>query len=404
MKMAKTILQVLGTAAFCMIVAAPAQSKVIKVGVVLPFSGSNADQADEIAKAIELYVKVHQKELGADKIELIKRDSGAANGAGAKRAVAELITQDHVRFLTGFEFSPDAIASAPIVTQAKVPMIISNAGTAWITQLSPYIARVSFSMWDAAYPMGEYAFKHLGCHTAAVAYTDYPPGKDSRTAFKTEFEAAGGKVIDDIPMGNPSQVPDFTPFLQRVRDEKPQCVYVFVPAGNHATHLIKTYREVGLRKAGIKLIGDFNLIPDDHLQEIGSAAVGLILMGHYSADYTNPANRAFVKEWHAQYGENSTPNFLAVGGWDSMAAIFHAIKTLHGKVDDAGKVMATLEGWSTDSPRGPITIDAKTRDIIQDEHVEEVYKKPDGKLAVKVLDTVHAVKDPCKEHKIGRCK
>ncbi len=402
MRMAQTI--ALGIAALGMILAAPAHSEVIKVGVILPFSGSNADQADEVSKAIELYVKVHQKELGADKIELIKRDSGAPNGAGAKRAVVELITQDHVHFLTGFEFSPDAIASASVVTSAKVPLIISNAGTAWITQLSPYIARVSFSMWDAAYPMGKYAFQHLGCHTAAVAYTDYPPGKDSRTAFKTAFLAAGGKVIDDIPMGSPAQVPDFTPFLERVRDEKPQCVYVFVPAGAHATALIKTYREVGLHKSGIKLIGDFNLIPDDHLQEIGDAAVGLVLMGHYSADYTNPANKAFVNEWHTHYGKNSTPNFLAVGGWDSMAAIFHAIKTLHGKVDDANKVMAALEGWSTESPRGPIMIDAKTRDIIQDEHVEEVYKKSDGSLGVKVLATIHAVHDPCKVNKIGRCK
>jgi len=402
MKIAKTI--ALGIAALGMISAVPAHSEVIKVGVVLPFTGSNADQADEVAKAIELYVKVHQEELGGDQIKLIKRDSGAPNGAGAKRAVIELITQDHVKFLTGFEFSPDAIASASVVTRAKVPLIISNAGTAWITQLSPYIARVSFSMWDAAYPMGKYAFQHLGCHTAAVAYTNYPPGKDSRTAFKTAFQAAGGKVVDDIPMGSPANVPDFTPFLQRVRDEKPQCVYVFVPAGAHAMALIKTYREVGLDKTGVKLIGDFNLIPDDHLQEIGNAAVGLVLMGHYSADYTNPANKAFVKEWHAQYGDKSTPDFLAAGGWDSMAAIFHAIKTLHGKVDNADKVMATLKGWSTESPRGPITIDAKTRDIVQDEHVEEVYKKPDGRLGVKVLATIHAVHDPCKANKIGRCK
>lgn len=404
MKVAKTILKTLGTAALSIIIATSAQSKVIRVGVVLPFSGVNADQADEIAKAIDLYVKLHQKELGDNTIALIKRDSGPPNGAGAKTAVAELITQDHVHFLTGFEFSPDAIASAQVVNQAKVPMIISNAGTAWITNLSPYIARVSFTVWQAAYQMGDYAVKRLACHTAAVGYTNYPPGKGNMIAFKKSFEAAGGKVIDEIAMGNPSQVPDFTPYLARVRDEKPQCLYVFVPAGSHALALMKTYHELGMRKAGIKLIGDFDLIPDDHLQEIGDSAVGLIVMGHYSADFTNPANKSFVKEWRAAYGEKSTPNFLSVGGWDSMAAIFHVIKTLGGNVNDGAKVMAALQGWSNDSPRGPITIDPQTRDIIQNEYVEEVYKKPDGTLGVKVLDTISAVKDPCKEMKIGRCK
>ncbi len=304
--------------------------------------------------------------------------------------------------LIGFIFSPDAIASAPLVTQAKVPMIVVNAGTAWIPKLSPYIARTSFSMWHAAYPMGAYAAKSLGCKTAAVAYTDYPPGKDSLQAFKMGFEKAGGKVVDEIPMGSPSQVPDFTPFLQRVKDEKPNCVYVFVPAGEHASAIVKTADEIGLRQAGVRMIGPGDVIQDNKLQGMGKAAVGLTVMGQYAADYTNPANLAFVKAWHAAYGANSTPDFMAVSGWDGMAAVAHVVKTLNGKID-ADKAMKALEGWTYDSPRGRIEIDPATRDIIQDEHVEEVYQKPDGKLGVKVVETIPQVKDPCKELKVGKC-
>ncbi len=392
----------LGGAALALVLAAAAQAETVKVGVVLTYSGVNAEYGEQMTRAIELYLKLHEKELGGHKIELIKRDSGPPTGAGAKTQVTELITRDHVNMLMGFIFSPDAIASAPIVTQAKVPMIVVNAGTAWITNLSPYIARTSFSMWHAAYPMGTYAAKSLGCRTAAVGYTDYPPGKDSLQAFKTGFEAAGGKVIDEIPMGSPAQVPDFTPFLQRVKDEKPQCFYVFVPAGVHAAALFKTADEVGLKGAGVKMIGPLDIIQDTKLQQIGDAAVGVIAMGHYAADYDNPANKDFVKAWHDAYGADSTPDFMAVAGWDGMAAVVHVVKTLDGKID-ADKAMAALKGWTFDSPRGRIAIDPDTRDIIQDEHVEEVVRKPDGKLGVKVVQTIPAVKDPCKELKVERC-
>jgi branched-chain amino acid transport system substrate-binding protein len=396
------ILSLLGGAALALVLAGAAQAETVKVGVVLTYSGVNAEYGEQVTRAIELYLKLHGSELGGNQIELIKRDSGPPTGAGAKTQVTELITHDHVNMLMGFIFSPDAIASAPIVTQAKVPMVVVNAGTAWITNLSPYIARTSFSMWHAAYPMGTYAAKSLGCHTAAVGYTDYPPGKDSLQAFKTGFEAAGGKVIDEIPMGSPAQVPDFTPFLQRVKDEKPQCFYVFVPAGVHAAAVFKTADEVGLKGAGVKMIGPLDIIQDTKLQQIGDAAVGIIAMGHYAADYDNPANRVFVKAWHDAYGADSTPDFMAVAGWDGMAAVVHVVKTLDGKID-ADKAMAALKGWTFDSPRGRITIDPDTRDIIQDEHVEEVVRKPDGKLGVKVVQTIPAVKDPCKELKVERC-
>jgi branched-chain amino acid transport system substrate-binding protein len=395
--------QALGCAALGLALVSAAHAETVKVGVVLPYSGVNADLGTQIDKAFDLYVKLHAKDIAPNTIQLIKRDEGPPTGATGKTDTTELITQDHVKILTGYVFSPSAIASAPVVNQAKVPMLIANAGTAWITNLSPYIVRTSFSMWHPAYPMGIYAATKLGCKTAAIGYTDFPPGKDSAEAFKTGFEKSGGKVIDQIPMGNPAQVPDFTPFFQRVKDEHPDCLYVFIPSGAHAAGVVKAYGEVGLRQAGIKLIGPMDVVPDNKLQDMGKYAIGTIVMGHYAADYTNPQNVAFVKEWHTAYGANSTPDFMSAAGWDTMAAIFYVIKKLNGNLEDGAKVVDTLKGWKHNGPRGEIEIDPATRDVIEDEHAEEVYEKADGKLGIKVLATYKQVKDECKELKVGRC-
>jgi branched-chain amino acid transport system substrate-binding protein len=383
--------------------AAAAQAETIKVGVVLPYSGPNSDLGNQIDKAFDLYVKLHAKDLGDNKIELVKRDEGPASGANVRTVVTELITNEKVKLLAGFVFSPSAIAAAPLATQAKVPMLIANAGTAWITNLSPYIVRFSFSMWHDAYPMGTYAAKSLDCKTAAAGFTDFPPGQDSALAFKTAFEKAGGKVIDEVRMGSPGPVPDFTPFFQRVKDEHPDCFYVFVPSGSHAGGVMKTYGDLGMRQAGVRLIGPMDLIPDYELAHMSDAAIGLIVMATYADDYDTPINKAFVKDWHDSYGPNSYPDFMSADGWDTMAAIFHVINTLHGSLDDGAKVIDTLKGWTHDGPRGPIMIDPETRDVIQNESAEEVIKKPDGKLGVKVLETFPQVKDECKVLKVGRC-
>jgi branched-chain amino acid transport system substrate-binding protein len=390
-------------AAFALGLGAPAQAETVKVGIILPVAGVNADLGDAEKKGFDLYLKLHAKDIAPHTVEVVERDEGPPSGANAKTVATELVTRDKVNIITGVVFSPSAIAMAPVMTQAKVPLLISNAGTAWITTLSPYIARLSFSMWHPAFPMGTYAAKSLGCKTAAMGYTDFPPGKDSTDAFKAGFEAAGGKVVDSIPMGNPAQVPDFTPFFQRVKDEKPDCFYVFIPSGNHASGVVKTYGELGMRKAGIKLIGPMDVVPDTKLQDMGDAAVGTIVMGHYAADLDNAANKEFVKAFHDAYGPNAYPDFMTAAAWDSMHAIFDTIKKLNGKMDDGERVIAALKGWSTDGPRGHVSIDPDTRDVIQDERAMEVYRKADKTLGLKVLGTIPQGKDACKERKVGRC-
>jgi len=397
------ILRPLAIAALAATIAGAAEAQTVKVGIVVPFSGANADLGHQMDKAFDLYVKLHAKDIAPYKVELIKRDEGPPTGAVAKTVTTELITNDKVQIVTGYSFSPSAIALAPVLTQAKVPMLIANAGTAWITNLSLYIVRLSFSMWHPAFPMGAYAYNKIGCRTVAMAYTDFPPGKDSTEAFKTGFEKAGGKIVDSIPMGSPVQVPDFTPFFQKVKDEHPDCMYVFIPSGAHAAGVMKAYGELGMRKAGIKLIGPMDLVPDNKLQDMGDAAIGTIVMGHYARDLDNPQNKTFVAEWHKAYGPDSYPDFMSAAAWDCMHAIFDTVKKLDGDFSDGAKVVAALKGWSTNGPRGHVMIDPATRDVVEDEHAMEIYRKPDGKLGEKVLDTVKAVMDECKELKIGRC-
>jgi branched-chain amino acid transport system substrate-binding protein len=385
-----------------LLLACGAGAQTVRVGVVLPYSGVGAELAQQVDRGIQQFIKLNPGAFGPYKVELVKRDSKNPSGAEAKTAVQELIAQEKVDILTGFIYSPDAIASAPLVTEAKKPMIIMNAGTAWITNLSPMISRVSFSMWHSGYAMGEAAVKILKAKTAVIGYTDFPPGKDSLDAFKRGFEAQGGKVIDEIPMAGPGQVPDFTPFFQRAKDKKPDVFFVFVPSGDHAVAVMKTYNALGMRQAGIKLIGPGDLTPDFKLQSMGDDAIGLITAHHYNADLDNPVNKRFVASWKKDYGADASPDFMAAQGYDGMAAIAHAVVAQKGKLDPE-KTIESLKGWKFDSPRGPIMIDPSTRDIVMNEYLSEVVKTG-GRLAQKNIGTINAVKDMCKELKEGRCK
>jgi branched-chain amino acid transport system substrate-binding protein len=394
--------RMIAAAAALSVSAGVAVAQDIKVGVVLPYTGVGAELAQQIDRGMELYLKLNADQVKPYTITLIKRDSKAPDGAAAKIAVQELLTQDKVDALAGWVYSPDAIASAPVVNAGKKLAVIENAATSFITNLSSDYVRTSFTMWHSSYALGQAAAKTLHAKTAVVAYTDYPPGKDSLEAFKNAFEANGGKVLDAIPAGGPGQVPDFTPFFQRAKDQHPDVLFVFVPAGDHASAVVKTYGALGMRAAGIKLIGPGDIVQDIKLQAMGDAAVGLITMHHYNADLDNPQNKAFVAAWKKEYGPDSTPDFTGVGGYDGMAAIVHAVQATKGKMD-GDEAVKSLLGWKFQSPQGPIMIDPETRDIVMNEYLDEVVKGADGKLHEKVLETVNNVKDECKAQAVGNC-
>ncbi len=383
----------LAAAAALALLSGVAAAQTVKIGLINTYSGPMASNGDQIQKAVDLYMKLNASKLPKGvKLDIIKRDDTGIKPETAKRLAQELIVRDHVNLLTGVVWTPNAAAIAPLTKQAKVPFIIMNAGTASLTTLSPYIARTSFTLWQSSYPLGQWAAKKY--KKVYVAVSDYGPGIDAQEGFTKSFTASGGTIAGAVRMPPPTS--DFTPFLQRVKDAKPDALFSFVPAGKAATALMKGFGELGLRDAGIKLIGPGDITDDVELPNMGDVPLGVVTMFHYSAAADRPANKAFVAEWKKAYGPSSTPNFISVGAWDAMQAIFDVVRQQKGKIDP-DKTMALLKGWKNPaSPRGPISIDPETRDIVQNEYVREV-RKVDGHLANVELETIQAVKDPWKE-------
>jgi branched-chain amino acid transport system substrate-binding protein len=372
---------------------ATALAETVKVGVINTYSGPLAATGDGIQRGIDLYIKLHPNELPAGvTIELIKRDDTGVNPEVAKRLAQELITHDKVQILTGVVWTPNALSIAPLATEAKVPFVIMNAGTAMITTKSPYIARVSFTMWESNYPLGTWAAKN-GLKNVFTLVSDYGPGIDAETAFSKAFTDGGGTIAGSVRM--PVTTPDFVPFLQRAKDAKPDAVFCFVPASKQATAFMKAFGDLGLTAAGVKLIGPGDITPDEELPGMGDVALGTITMHHYSSALDTPENKAFVTAYKAAYGADAEPGFEAVDAYDGMAAIYAVVKAQNGNIDP-DKTMELLKGWKDASPRGPISIDPETRDIVQNEYLRRV-DKVNGQLQNTVIETTPAVKDPWKE-------
>jgi branched-chain amino acid transport system substrate-binding protein len=380
-------------AALLLAAAAPAQT--IKIGVINTYSGPFATLGDLIDKGFKLYMKQNADKLPPGvKIELVIRDDGGPNPDKAKQLAQELIVRDRIQILTGVVFTPNALAMAPLTQEAKLPFFIMNAGTSVITERSPYIARFSFTLWQSSYPMGAWASRKY--KRAYIAVSDFAPGHDSEAGFERGFTEGGGKIVGKVRV--PLASPDFVPFMQRVKDAKPDVLFAFTPAGRQATQIMKAYGDLGLDKAGIKFIGPGDITTDEELPNMGDAPLGVITMHHYSAAATRPANKAFIAAWKKEYGEKSVPSFMSVGGWDAMDAIYHIIREQKGKIDP-DRTMALVKKYKNpNSPRGPIAIDPETRDIIQNEYVREV-RKIGGQLANVEFETIYDVKDPWKELK-----
>jgi branched-chain amino acid transport system substrate-binding protein len=289
--------------------------------------------------------------------------------------------------------SPIAAAIAPLTAEAKIPLVITNAAGVAIPRISPYVARVSFTQWQTAVPLGKWAAQQ-GWKKAYTAVSDFIPGHDAENAFNKGYTEAGGQIIGSVRF--PTNNPDFAPFVQKVKDAKPDVLFIFVPGGTQATAMIKTIKDLGLREAGINVVSTQDLVPDEELPNMGEAPLGLVTAGNYSTAAARPANTAFLAAWAREYGPKSIPDFFSVGGWDGMAAVFDVIKKTKGTFT-GDEAMAILKGWKNpDSPRGPISIDPNTRDIVQNIYMRRTEMK-DGKLVNTEFETIPDVKDPWKE-------
>jgi branched-chain amino acid transport system substrate-binding protein len=367
--------------------AAPAQDAV-KIGLILPMTGPQASTGRQIDAAVKLYVQQNGSTVAGRKIEVIVKDDGAVPD-NTKRIAQELIANDKVSFIAGFGVTPAALAAAPLATQAKVPEIVMAAGTSIITERSPYIARTSFTLAQSSMVMAEWAAKN-GIRKVVTLVSDYAPGHDAQNAFKERFVAGGGSVVAELKV--PLATPDFAPFLQRARDASPDAVFVFVPSGQGGT-FAKQFAERGLDKSGIKLIGAGDVMDDDLLNGMGDAVLGAVTAHLYSASHPSAKNREFVAAFKKMHN-NMRPNFMAVGGYDGMHLIYEALKKTKG-VTDGDALIAAMKGMQWESPRGPISIDPETRDIVQNIYIRRV-ERIGGELYNTEFATFEAVKDPVK--------
>jgi len=389
----KCIKVVVGIAAAGLLLAPPAAiaQQAVKIGVIAEFSGPFADYGNQILNGMKTYLKLNGDTFAGRKVEIITRDTTGAAPDIAKRHAQELITRDNVDILAGFGLTPNALAVAPIDAEAKKPMVIMNAATSVITTRSPYIVRVSHTLPQQTQPIAQWALKN-GVKRAYTLVSDYGPGIDSEVQFVKSFKAGGGEIVDSVRV--PLQNPDFAPYLQRIKDSKPDAVFVFLPPGSQTIGFIKGYEDRGLKQAGIRLIGTGDLTDDGVLQAMGEPTLGLITSFHYSAAHDSPENKLFVKTYAEVNGTKYRPNFMACAGYDGMAAIAEALKKTGGSVD-TDRFLAALKGMKLMSPRGPIMIDPETRDIVQTVYIRKV-EKVNGELYNIEFDKFENVKDPGK--------
>ncbi len=378
-------------AIFALVTGGAHAAEAIKIGLILTYSGPFADNARQIDNGVKLYMKQHGDTVAGRKVEIIRRDSTGAAPDLAKRLAQELVTREKVDFLAGFVLTPNALAAADVASEAKVPMVIMNAATSVITTKSPYVARVSFTLPQVTVPLAQWAARN-GIRQVYVMTSDYGPGHDAAAAFEKAFTAAGGTIAGKVAM--PLQSPDFAAYVQRLGDLHPQAVFLFVPAGQQPTALMKTFAEQGLTRSGLKILATGDVTDDAVLQGMGDAALGIITTHHYSYAHDSAANKAYIAAYAEAYGNDIRPNFMSVGGYDGMAAIYRVIEALKGNLDGA-KAMAVLKGMRIDSPRGPIAIDAETRDVVQTVYVRRV-ENVGGRLLNVEFDRIADVKDPGK--------
>ncbi|MBU3653918.1 MAG: ABC transporter substrate-binding protein [Limnohabitans sp.] len=359
-----------------------------KIGLILPMTGPFASTGKQIEAAARLYMAQNGTSVAGKKVELIVKDDTAAPDV-TKRLAQELVVNDKVQVLAGFGLTPLALSTAPIATQSKTPLVVMAAATSSITQASPYIVRTSYTVPQAAVAMGDWAPRN-GIKKAVTLVTDFGPGIDAEKFFKDRFLFNGGQVLDTLRV--PLRNPDFAPFLQKVRDLKPEALYVFVPSGA-GTALMKQFVERGLDKAGIRIIGTGDVTDDDILNGMGDVALGVVTSHHYSASHDSALNKKFVDAFQ-KANNGMRPNFMAVGGYDGMRVIYEALRSTKGQ-GGGDALLAAMKGQIFESPRGPMFIDAQTRDAVHNIYIRKV-ERVNGQLYNTEFESLKDVKDPGK--------
>ena len=381
----------IATAIVTILTSAASAQDTVKIGLILPMSGQQASTGKQIDAAVKLYMAQHGTTVAGKKIEVILKDDTSVPDV-TKRLAQELVVNDKVAVLAGFGITPSAMATAPIATQAKIPEVVMAAGTSSITEASPFVVRTSFTLAQSSVPMAEWSAKN-GIKKVVTMVSDYGPGIDAEKSFSDTFKAAGGTIIENLRV--PLRSPDFAPVLQKAADAKADALFVFVPSGAGA-QFVKQFVERGLDKSGMKLIATGDVTDDDQLNGMGDVVVGVINAHNYSANHDSALNKQYVEAFK-KANPGMRPNFMSVGGYDGMALIYGALKKTGGDAN-GGKLLAAMKGMAWESPRGPISIDPDTRDIVQNIYIRKV-EKVGGELYNVEFATIPNVKDPVKAAK-----
>lgn len=381
---------ILAVSAASMLLGGAAAAETVKVGVVGPFSGPFALQGRNFQAGIEAYMALHGDTIGDDTVEIIYRDVPTPDPAQSAALSRELVVSEGVQYLAGYYFTPDALAAAPLLEQANVPMVIFNAATSSIVTESPYIVRTSFTLWQTTAPMARVAHD-MGFESAITVVSDYGPGLDAEAAFTTTFEEEGGEVVDSIRM--PISTTDFSPIMQRVKDFGAQVLFAFLPSGPPTLGFVKAYNDNGLEAAGVTMLATGDLTQESDLPVLGEAALGLRTTFHYSVAHDSPENEEFVAAASEALGDPALLSFPAVGAFDGMHVIYKMIEATGGEQDAAAAVDA-VRGLAWESPRGPVEIDAETRHITQNIYLREVAQAEDGTYYNKEIQTFEMMGDP----------
>ena len=373
----------------CLCALAPAHAQgAVKIGLIMTYSGQFTDAAAQMDNGIKLYMQQHGDTVSGKRIEIIRRDTGGAPEA-AKRLAQQLIVRDNADVLAGFVITPEALAVAELSAEAKKFMVVMNAATSIITTRSPYMARVSVTLPQNCEQLGTWAFRN-GVRKVYTMVSDYAPGHDAEASFQSAFKAAGGEIVGAIRM--PVTTVDFSPFVQRVKDQDPQAVFVFIPGGSQPPALAKALIERGIDPKKIMVMGQGEITDEQALAGMGDAAIGIITAFHYDYNHQSDTNADFVSAYNAEFKRN--PDLFSVGGYDGMHLIYEAIKKNGGNADGEG-LIAAAKGMAWESPRGPLSIDPQTRDVVQTIYIRRV-EKVNGQLRNVEIEKFEKVKDPAK--------
>jgi branched-chain amino acid transport system substrate-binding protein len=370
--------------------ASAAAQETVKIGLVLPYSGQFADTAAQMDNAIKLYMQMNGDSVAGKKIQIVRRDTGGIAPDTAKRLAQELVVRENVDVLAGWILSPNALSAASISQDSKKLMVVMNAAASILTTKSPYIVRTSGTQSQLSEPFGGWAAKN-GAKTLFTMVSDFAPGHDAEAALLQGYKAAGGQVLASIRF--PVAQPDFSVYVQRAKDAHPDGIYVWIPAGAQPAALGKSMVEHGVNARNTMVLSDGNLTDDSALKSMGDVALGFITVAHYDWNHDSSLNKTFVRAY-ADISGGRHPDVLSIGGWDGMHLIYQALEKAGGKTD-GDSLINVVKGMAWESPRGPITIDPETRDIIQDVYIRRV-EKVDGELRNVEFDKIERVKDPVK--------